>query len=155
MRREGGWLTFVVLVALAVGALVLTIISGPKSKQVSEVTTLAPFYQKDAFLIAVVRSDQEQRAQDIELAKRLIAEKYVPIDDSGYSVPSDVIVGMEKDGIAVTPGPFFCRGGQYADANLPVFQAKSSDEAFMLIEAIARTQQKVCGPIVQPLKKAT
>ena len=153
MRREGGWLTFVVLVALAVGALVLTIISGPKPKQVSEVTTLAPFYQKDAFLVAVVRSDQEQRAQDIELAKRLIAEKYVPIDDSGYSVPFDVIVGMEKDGIAVTPGPFFCRGGQYADANLPVFQAKNSDEAFKFIEAIAGAQQRICAPTVESSKR--
>ncbi len=153
MKREGGWFRFVVLVALAVGALVLTIISGPKPKQVSEVTTLAPFYQKDAFLIAVVRSDQEQRARDIELAKRLIAAKYAPVDDSVQFAPFDIVVGMEKSGIAVIPGSFFCRDGRYAETDMPIFQAKNSDEAFKFIEAIAGAQQRICAPTVESSKR--
>lgn len=152
MKREGGWFRFVVLVALAFGALVLTIISGPKPKQISELT-LAPFYQKDAFLIAVIRLDSEQRSQDIELAKKLVAAKYAPVDDSVQFAPFDIVVGMEKSGIAVIPGSFFCRDGRYAETDMPIFQAKNPDEAFKFIEAIAGAQQRICAPTVESSKR--
>lgn len=151
--KQNGWIRFVSLIVMIGVALFLAIVSGPKPKQVSEVTTLAPFYQKDAFLVAVVRLGAELRREDIDLARKLVAAKYLPIDESARPVPFDAIIGMEKNGIVVAPGPFFCRDGRYAESDLPLFQAKDPADALRYIEAIAEAQRKICSPLSGSSKK--
>jgi len=87
------------------------------------------------------------------LDEKLVEAQYRPVERGGYYGPSDAIVGISRSGITVTPGQFFCWDGRYADADMPTFTARNSDEVIRLIDAIQRTQRKICTPEAFPVAK--
>lgn len=144
------WMRFGILVVLFFGALFLMVISGPKSETDAAVT-LGSFYQREGFLVAIVRDRPNRNNSD--LARKLISARYVPVANFDASMPFDAIVGVTGDAISVMPGPFFCRDGRYAESDLPIFQAKDTADALRYIEAIARAQEKICAPPVGSSRK--
>lgn len=112
---------------------------------------VASFYQKGSFLVMISQNDDPRVGTRLD--EKLVEAQYRPVERGGYYGPSDAIVGISRSGITVTPGQFFCWDGRYADADMPTFTARNSDEVIRLIDAIQRTQRKICTPEAFPVAK--
>ncbi len=141
--EKKGWMGFVALMTLIVGTLfVLVVISDPE--QGSGPDAVVSFYQRDTFLIAVIR-DNPPDHQGPDLIRKLVAAKYAPVGDPLRDPPYDAVVSITRSGIVVIPGRFFFCNGRYTELDLPTaLEAKSLDEVTQLIEVIVKAQQEEC-----------